>query len=180
MRCLWALAVLGLVAAGCKCRSEQGGVDSGTVALEADAGGGAAEAKVPEPVQLLRDADSAFQRADQDTAMQKAKAVIERQPGNAVAYNLLGRAAAAKFDASRDPKLAAEATAAFLKAVEVNPTFWPALQNLAELETKQGHAREAADLYRRILVLQPDHPEKARWQQLISEAGGPPAPQGGK
>src|SRR5512146_3087883 len=108
MRCLWALVVLGLAAAGCKCRSEQGGQDSGALAAAPDAGGGAALANVPEPVRLLRDADSAFQRADQDTAMQKAKAVIERQPGNAVAYNLLGRAAAAKFDASRDPKLAAE------------------------------------------------------------------------
>jgi tetratricopeptide (TPR) repeat protein len=178
VRCLWALAVLGLAAAGCKCRSEEGGVDSGAVAL--DAGGGAAEAKVPEPVKWLRDADSAFQHADQDTAMQKAKAVIERQPGNAVAYNLLGRAAAAKFDTSRDPKLAAEATAAFNKAFEVNPSFWPAMQNLAELEHKQGHKREAADLYRRILALQPNHPEKARWQQLISEAGGAPAPEGKK
>lgn len=179
MRCLWVLAALGLAAAGCKCRSEQGGVDSGSIAAAPDAAH-AAEASVPEPVQLLRDADSAFQRADQDMAMQKAKAVIERQPGNAVAYNLLGRAAAAKFEASRDPKLAAEATLAFTQAVQVNPSFWPAMQNLAQLEELQGRKREAADLYRRILALQPNHPEKARWQQLISEAGGPPAPKGGK
>ena len=87
---------------------------------------------------------------------------------HALAWNIQGRAAAARYAVTRDRKDADKARHAFTRAVETNPTFWPALQNLAELEERDGRLREAAALYGKVLAAEPNHPDKGRFEKVIA------------
>jgi tetratricopeptide (TPR) repeat protein len=170
----WVLA--GLVLAACPAKEEKKAaaalvVDSGTAGPVVTA----PEAGVTPAVQLIREADAALQGGRVDEAIAKASealkgapssAVAKGAPSSAVANNLLGRAHAAKFAATKDPAEAEAAKAAYEKTLAADPSFWPALQNLGELAEKQGRREEAAASYRRVLEAQPDHPEAARWKSL--------------
>ena len=166
------LAVLGagLALLACPAKDEKKAapaalvVDSGTAGPVVTA----PEAGVTPAVQLIREADAALQGGRVDEAIAKANEALKGAPSSAVANNLLGRAHAAKFAATKDPAEAEAAKAAYEKALAADPSFWPALQNLGELAEKQGRREEAAANYRRVLEAQPDHPEAARWRSLAA------------
>jgi tetratricopeptide (TPR) repeat protein len=127
-------------------------------------------------VQLTRGADVALQAGRTAEALSMARDAAQREPRSAVAHNLAGRAAAARFAETHDVTDAAAARAAFEQALAVDPTFWPALQNLGELEEASGDTRGAAAAYRRLLEAQPDHPEQPRFAAVIARADAAAAP----
>jgi tetratricopeptide (TPR) repeat protein len=126
--------------------------------------------EVPDAIRSLRDAEAAFQKGALDEAVIRAEAAAAAAPSNPVAWNVLGRARAARYQKSRDEAEANKAREAFQRAAAASPDFWPAFQNLGELDEKTGRLQEAADAYRKVLKAQPDHPEKARFQATIDQA----------
>jgi tetratricopeptide (TPR) repeat protein len=156
-----ALAAI-LAASGCQC---------GTSAQLPNA-----PVAVPAAVQLTRDADAALQAGRTAEALSMARDAAQREPRSAVAHNLAGRAAAGRFAETHDAADAAAARAAFGQALAVDPTFWPALQNLGELDEASGDTPGAAAAYRRLLGAQPDHPERPRFSAVIARADAEAAP----
>jgi len=164
----WTLLLAALAVTGCKCGSKSAGQD----AAAADAGPVAA-APLTQPVRLFRESDTAFQQGRPDEAIEIAQQVVAEQPKNALAHNLIGRSFVAKFQQSKDASHAESARVAFRKAFEVDPKFWPAMLNLAELEEQTGHPEQAAELYARVLALEPNHPDRSRFEQVIAAARTP-------
>ncbi len=131
----------------------------------------APEAPLPEPVRLLREADADLQRGRHQAAIPKLRRILEVQPGHAVAHNLLGRALMQQASAGDGgAESLAPAEQAFLSALDADPRFWPALQNLGELREATADAQGAADAYQKLLSLSPDHVERARYEVLIAAA----------
>lgn len=139
-----------------------------------DAGTGPVVAASPSS-QQAQSADTAFQAGELDKASQSARQAVALDPRNVVAYNVLGRAAAARFSKTQQAEDARQAEEAFRKAVALDPAFWPAFQNLGELAEAQGHLQAAATAYREVLRAQPDHPEKARLERAIAAGSAPDA-----
>jgi tetratricopeptide (TPR) repeat protein len=129
--------------------------------------GAARPADVSEGVQLIREADAALQAGKLDAAVEKATAALKLEPTHPLGSNVLGRALMLRFEKSHDAKDAAGAKAAFERALEGNPTFWPALQNLGDLAQKEGRPEEAARYYQRLLQAEPQHPDRARYEKVI-------------
>ena len=156
-----ALAAI-LAASGCQCGIPEQPPD--------------AQVAVPAAVQLTRDADVALQAGRTSEALAKARDAAQRDPRSAVAHTLAGRAAAGRWAETHDAADAVAARTAFEQALAVDPTFWPALQNLGELEEASGDTRGAAAAYRRLLEAQPDHPEQPRFAAVIARADAESAP----
>lgn len=127
-------------------------------------------ASVPAVVQLTREAEVALQSGHSEEALARATAALEGAPGSALAHNQAGRAAAARFRETGDPALADEARRCFQAALAADPTFWPALQNLGDLEERAGHPTAAAGAYRRLLAASPGHPDRSRLEAAIARA----------
>ncbi|HZN92977.1 MAG TPA: tetratricopeptide repeat protein [Myxococcales bacterium] len=127
----------------------------------------AESAPVPDAIRSLREADSALQQGKLDEAIAHGEAASAAAPGNPVIWNQLGRAHAARYAQTRDEAEAKKAREAFSRAIAASPDFWPAQQNLGELEEKLGRLQEAAAAYRKVLQAQPNHPDKARFEAVI-------------
>jgi len=127
-------------------------------------------AKVPDAIQAMRESDAALQAGKLDEAIAKGEAASAAAPGNPVIWNLLGRAHAARWEQTRDDAEAKKAREAFTRATTAGPDFWPAFQNLGELDEKTGLVEEAADAYRKVLKAQPNHPDKAKFEAAIQRA----------
>ena len=134
-------------------------------------GPGAAVAPLPPGVRLTREAEAALQAGRTEEALERARAASDAEPRSVLAQNQAGRAAAARFARTGDPADAALARSAFEQALALDPGFWPALQNLGELEEARGDRAGAIAAYRRLLVAQPSHPERARLEALVAGAG---------
>jgi tetratricopeptide (TPR) repeat protein len=171
---LWVVVGALAVTSGCKC----GEKDKPAEVVDAGVQDAGVVASVTDTVKLVREADAAFQSGRLDEAIEKSEAALRQAPTHALALNVLGRASAAKFDATKEQKFADKARDAFKRAAAANPGFWPALQNLAELAEKEGKLEEAAGYYKQVLAAEPNHPEKARFEKLI--AGAQPKKDGGK
>jgi tetratricopeptide (TPR) repeat protein len=128
------------------------------------------EERVSDLVQLVRDADEAFQRGDFDKAVEHAEAAIALSPTHPLANNVLGRASLARHARTSDEQDLQRALVAFTRAAHANPDFWPAHQNLGELHEKTGRPLEAAAAYQKVLAAEPNHPEKARYLKVIADA----------
>jgi len=141
------------------------------------AGAAPAALPLPDAVRALREADAAFQAGRVDEAIASAEAAVKGAPGNPVAWNLLGRARAARYGQTRDGEDAKEAREAFSRAVAESPDFWPAFQNLGELNERTGLLQQAAYAYRKVLAAQPGHPDRARFEEVFARAAvAPPLP----
>jgi tetratricopeptide (TPR) repeat protein len=125
------------------------------------------------PLRDTQAADRSLSEGNVDAAIATAEAAAAADPTNALAANVLGRALAEKFAATKDDAVATKAKAAFEQARKADPSFWPALQNLAELEAARGRASESAEYYRQLLAAQPDHPDKARFLKAIDGGSQP-------
>jgi len=132
---------------------------------------GAPAAPVPDAIRLLREADAALQAGKLDEAVARGEAASAAAPSNPVIWNVLGRAHAARWAQGKDDAEAKKARDAFTRAAAASPDFWPAYQNLGELDEQAGLLKEAADAYRKVLQAQPNHPDKARFEAVIARAG---------
>ena len=106
---------------------------------------------------------------DLTRALQAANAFAKKYPANPLSQQLLGAVHAAR----RDP---AAARVAFTKAVELSPTYLPALINLAQLDitdNKPDDARKRFD----VLIARDPKNEQALLAQadVMARTGAPPA-----
>lgn len=124
-------------------------------------GTGEAESAISE-FQAILEQDPGAQRAgillvlthirnrDYDRAIEAATALKEQMPENPLPYNFLGTIymGQGELETARD---------AFAQAIEVQPKFFPAKLNLAEIERSLGNAAEAEAVLREIVEESPGH-----------------------
>lgn len=130
---------------------------------------------LPPAMESFREADAALQAGSYDEALTRAEAATKADPNLILGWNVLGRAAAAKFQKTHDAASAKRAREAWGRALKLDPNFLPAWENLAALEEADGRPKEAADAWAKVLALAPDHPAKARIQAFIADAGSGPS-----
>ena len=113
-----------------------------------------------------------FQQQKYDEAIASYEKAIKLAPRGTAAYNMIGMAYRFKFNMLGVPEFRQKETAAFQKAVEIDPTNWVAMINLATNFFADGQKDKAATLFKKALELNPNHPEKAEIEKMIA-AGEP-------
>lgn len=83
-------------------------------------------------------------RGELDQAVQRADQLLRKQPANPLAYNLRGLALLARNEGAR-------ARQDFERALELQPTFFPAAHNLALLDRRDGGLAQARQRYEKML-----------------------------
>lgn len=109
---------------------------------------------------LMEKGVRSFQAGDYAAAASEYRRVIELEPQNAAAHNLLGMACRFQFNTSGDPAMREKETEAFRRAVALNPRFLAAVKNLAATLHRDGDLNGAARMARQALEINPDDPEK--------------------
>jgi len=108
-------------------------------------------------------------RNDLNRALQAANAFVKKYPTNPLSQQLLG----AVHVARNDP---AAARAAFTKAVELSPTYLPAIVNLARLDIAE---KKPADARKRLEALVAKDPKNEQallaLTDIMGRTGAPPA-----
>lgn len=108
---------------------------------------------------------------DADKALSAIDAMEKKKPGQAMTPNLRGTAYLLKNDADK-------ARASFEKALEIDPTFFPAASNLARLDLTEKKVEAAELRFRSVLTRSPQHADallalaglKARTKEGMPEA----------
>ncbi len=113
-----------------------------------------------------------FQKQEYDLAIQSYEKAIKLEPKSAAAYNLLGMAWRFKYNQLANPDFKKKEIEAFQKAVEIDPKYWVAMLNLAATYYYQGEKAKAAPLFKQVLALNPQHPEKLQLEKMIAEGEG--------
>ena len=114
-----------------------------------------------------------FQQQRYDEAIASYEKAIKLEPRAATAYNMMGMAYRFKYNQLGAPEFRQKEMAAFQKAVEIDPKNWVAMINLGTDYYADGQKDKAAALFKKALELNPDHPEKAKFQKLITEGEQP-------
>ncbi len=112
----------------------------------------------------------ACRKGDYDTAIKAYREATEKNPKDYNAYNLLGMALRFKYNRTGDPKLKQQEIDAFSRAVELEPRFVVALVNLGASYYFSGKKKKAAEVFKRVLEISPNHPEAAKLKEMIAEA----------
>ena len=129
------------------------------------------EAGTADPTQtLLEKGQEAFKRGKYDQALQAYDQALKNEPRSAVIHNLKGMAYRFKFNQLRSPDLKEKEIAAFTKAVEMDPKFIPALVNLGSTYYFSEKKKEAAEQFKKVLEIMPQHPEAEQLKKMIAEA----------
>jgi cytochrome c-type biogenesis protein CcmH/NrfG len=115
-----------------------------------------------------------FQQQKYDEAIASYEKAIKLEPKAATAYNMIGMAYRFKYNRLGAPELRQKEMAAFQKAVEIDPKNWVAMINLATDYYADGEKGKAADLFKKALELNPDHPEKAQIEKMITAGESKP------
>ncbi len=104
-----------------------------------------------------------------DDALEKVQSGLEKDPNSASGYNLLGLAYRGKFNQTKEPKWREKELEAFLKALELAPSFWKAMINLGFTYYQEGKQKEAALLFQKAIELNPLHPDRKKLEQIIRQ-----------
>jgi tetratricopeptide (TPR) repeat protein len=139
-------------------------------------GGGESAASADTFEGLLKQGQEAHAQGQYSKALEIYQKALEKQPGSAVAYNLIGMAYRFQYNMALDASLKKKEIAAFQKAIELQPDFVVALVNLGATHYYQGQKKEAAVYFQRALEKVPNHPEAAELKKMIAEGEGEPAP----
>ncbi|HVO74421.1 MAG TPA: tetratricopeptide repeat protein [Ignavibacteriaceae bacterium] len=118
---------------------------------------------------LLNEGARLFQQGKYDEAILKYKQAVEKDPGSAIGYNLLGMAYRFKFNQSGTRECKNKEIESFKKAIGIDSSFWAAYKNLSASLYYEGRKKEAVPYLERALELQPDDPEKAILLKWIEE-----------
>lgn len=128
----------------------------------------------------------AFQAGRYEEAVEHYQKALAR-PANAGKmeqanlWNLTGMAWRFKYNAAPAAEVKEKEISAFKKALEIEPNYLVALVNLGATYYYGGRKQEAADCFKKVLELAPQHPEAAELKKMIAEgeASAPPAADGG-
>jgi tetratricopeptide (TPR) repeat protein len=118
----------------------------------------------------LEKGQEAFKQGKFDQALQTYDEALKKEPRSAVIHNLKGMAYRFKYNQLRSPDLKEKEIAAFQKAIEMDPKFIPALVNLGSTYYFSDKKQEAAEQFKRVLELMPQHPEAEQLKKMIAEA----------
>ncbi|MCW0200928.1 MAG: PEP-CTERM system TPR-repeat protein PrsT [Rhodanobacter thiooxydans] len=108
---------------------------------------------------------------DADKALAAIDALEQKKPGDPMTPNLRGTAYLLKKDVGK-------ARASFAKALEIEPSFFPAASNLARMDLLDKNTEAAESRFRGVLAKSPQHPDallalaglKARTREGAPEA----------
>lgn len=118
---------------------------------------------------LLNEGAQLFQQGKYDQAIGKYQSALEKDPQNAIGYNLLGMAYRFKFNQSGAQEFKDKEIESFKKAIEIDSKYWAAYKNLSASLYYQGRKKEAVPYLEKALELQPNDPEKGILLQWIEE-----------
>lgn len=130
---------------------------------------GCSDGKSTGSATLLDEGIMLFQQGKYGKAADKYREAIQKDPGDHVAYNLLGMAYRFQFNRLGAQKYKDKEIEAFRKSIELEPDYWAAYKNLAASLYYQGRKKEAVPYLEKALQLQPDDPEKELLLQWIEE-----------
>jgi tetratricopeptide (TPR) repeat protein len=119
---------------------------------------------------LLEKGQEAFKQGKYDQALKAYEEALRKEPRSAVIQNLIGMAYRFKYNQVRSPDLKEKEIAAFTKAIEMDPKFIPALVNLGSTYYFSDKKKEAAEQFKRVLEIMPQHPEAEQLKKMIAEA----------
>ena len=123
---------------------------------------------------LLQEGERHFMQQNFEGAILSFQKATELEPKSGLAYNVLGMAFRMRYHQVASKELKDKEIAAFSKAIEVDPGFWPALINLGATYYYMGEKGKAAPLFKKALAINPQHPEKAQIEKMIAEGEGQP------
>jgi tetratricopeptide (TPR) repeat protein len=118
---------------------------------------------------LLNEGAQLFQQEKYDQAIGKYHLALEKDPQNAIGYNLLGMAYRFKFNQSGAQEFKEKEIESFKNAIEIDSKFWAAYKNVSASLYYQGRKKEAVPYLEKALELQPNDPEKVILLQWIEE-----------
>ncbi len=120
-----------------------GNVDEGVQVLEAAAGSGSQNIQADLSLIALH-----MNRRETDKAKAALEELLTKQPDNPIVHNMKGLVLLATRDNDGARK-------SFERALELQPTFFPAAANLAQLDVRKGDQKAALGRYRSILEKDP-------------------------
>jgi tetratricopeptide (TPR) repeat protein len=129
------------------------------------------EGPAADPTQsFLEKGQEAFKQGKYDQALQAYDEALKKEPRSAVIHNLKGMAYRFQYNQLRSPDLKEKEIAAFAKAIEMDPKFIPALVNLGSTYYFSDKKKEAAEQFKKVLQIMPQHPEAEQLKKMIAEA----------
>lgn len=129
------------------------------------------EDSAEDPTQsFLQKGQEAFKQGKYDQALQAYDEALKKEPRSAMILNLKGMAYRFKYNQLRSPDLKEKEIAAFKKAIEMDPKFIPAVVNLGSTYYFSDKKQEAAEQFKKVLELMPQHPEAEQLKKMIAEA----------
>jgi len=111
-----------------------------------------------------------FQKGEIDKAIMDYEQGLKLEPLSAAGHNLLGMACRFKFNQTADPEWRKKEIASFKEALKINPNFMPALVNLGATYYYSGEKEKAVPYFKRVLEVNPNHPETDEIKKMIAEA----------
>ena len=106
---------------------------------------------------------------DMNRALQAANAFAKKYPANPLAHQMVGAVYAARKDL-------VAARAAFAKAVELNPTYLPAIANLARLDIAEKKPADARKRFEAVIAKDPKNEQALlALADVMARTGAPPA-----
>lgn len=115
-----------------------------------------------------------FQQQDYDGAIRNYEKAVSLKVKSPNAHNMLGLAYRYKFQQTKDPKMAESEIINFQKAVEIDPKYWAAMVNLGDAYYSRGDKAKAAIWFKKAVALNPQHPDRAKYDRLIAEGAASP------
>lgn len=110
-----------------------------------------------------------FQQHNYDLAIENYEKAIALGARSPVAYNMLGMSYRFKFQQTGKPEFQQNEIDAFQKAVNLDPKYWVAMLHLGATYYSRGEEAQAAIWFKKVLALNPTHPEKAQIEKMIVE-----------
>ncbi len=126
------------------------------------------------PEAYLQEGFSKFQAHDYDGAIQNYEKAIMLGAKSPNAYNMLGLAYRFKFQQTKDPKVGESEIINFQRAVEIDPKYGAAMLNLGSTYYARGNKVEAAVWFKKSLKLNPQNPEREKYEKMIAEGAAAP------
>lgn len=121
---------------------------------------------------LVEQGKKSFGAGDVDGALRAYRAAAKARPRWAEAHNYLGMALRYKYYETSDSSFREEELAAFRRAAELNPKWVVPVVNRAETLWQMGRLNESANLMRKVLDMEPNHPDRGAMERRIKKAAG--------
>ncbi|MEJ5329791.1 MAG: tetratricopeptide repeat protein [Desulfobaccales bacterium] len=114
-----------------------------------------------------------FQNRQYSQAIDSLSRATASPPQAAAAYTLLGLAYRFHYYELRDQDLRAKEVEAYRRALAADPEYWLAHYHLGTTLYYDGEQAAAREHFRRVVALQPQHPDRAQLEEMIAAGETP-------